>query len=71
MAAKKVGPTGRVIGIDMTPDMLNKARLNAARLNVTNVVFRQGYIDREQLQARGQAMKKNEYGQYLLRLLED
>ena len=45
MAAKKVGPTGRVIGIDMTPDMLSKARLNAARLGVTNVVFRQGYIE--------------------------
>ncbi len=35
------------------------------------IAFRQGWIDREQLAARGQAMKKNEYGQYLLRLLED
>jgi arsenite methyltransferase len=45
MAAKKVGPTGRVIGVDMTPDMLAKARRNAARLGVTNVDFRQGYIE--------------------------
>lgn len=45
IAAKKVGPTGRVIGIDMTPDMLHKARVNAARLAVDNVVFRQGFIE--------------------------
>jgi len=45
IAAKQVGPTGRVIGIDMTPDMLHKARVNAARLGVANVVFRQGFIE--------------------------
>lgn len=45
VAARQVGPTGRVIGVDMTPDMLARARANAARLNVTNVEFREGYIE--------------------------
>ncbi len=44
-AAQRVGPTGRVIGVDMTPEMLAKARGNAARLGVQNVEFRQGYIE--------------------------
>ena len=45
MAAKRVGPSGHVIGIDMTPDMLERARANAAKMNVTNVEFRQGQIE--------------------------
>jgi ubiquinone/menaquinone biosynthesis C-methylase UbiE len=45
LAAQKVGATGRVIGVDMTPDMLVKARANAVRLAVTNAEFRQGYIE--------------------------
>jgi len=45
LAAKRVGPTGRVIGIDMTDAMLQRARANAARLNATNVEFRQGHIE--------------------------
>jgi arsenite methyltransferase len=45
MASKKVDDTGRVIGVDMTPDMLGKARSNAARLGASNVEFRQGYIE--------------------------
>lgn len=45
LAAQQVGPTGRVIGVDMTPAMLEKARANAARLGLTNVEFRQGYIE--------------------------
>lgn len=45
LAAQRVGPTGRVIGVDMTPEMLAKARGNAARLGVTNVEFREGYIE--------------------------
>jgi len=45
LAAKRVGPTGRVIGVDMTPDMLSRARANAARLNAHNVEFRQGQIE--------------------------
>jgi SAM-dependent methyltransferase len=45
LAAKQVGETGRVIGVDMTPDMLSKARANAERLKVSNVEFREGYLE--------------------------
>ena len=45
MAAKRVGETGRVIGVDMTPEMLAKARANAAKVGASNVEFRQGYIE--------------------------
>lgn len=45
LASKQVGPTGRVIGIDMTPSMLSKARDNAASHGVTNVEFRLGEIE--------------------------
>jgi arsenite methyltransferase len=44
-AAQRVGPTGHVIGVDMTPEMLAKARGNATRLAVTNVEFREGSIE--------------------------
>ena len=44
-AAKKVGETGHVIGVDMTPEMLERARGSAKRMNITNVEFRQGYIE--------------------------
>ena len=44
-SAQRVGSTGRVIGVDMTPEMLAKARANATRLGVTNVEFRAGYIE--------------------------
>ncbi len=44
-AAKKVGETGHVIGVDMTPEMLERARGSAKRLNISNVEFRQGYIE--------------------------
>src|ERR1700730_3443306 len=37
IAAKRVGPSGRVIGVDMTPEMLARARSNAVRANATNV----------------------------------
>ena len=39
MAARAVGPTGRVVGIDMTQDMIDLARSNAAKLGVTNTEF--------------------------------
>jgi SAM-dependent methyltransferase len=45
LAAKEVGSTGRVIGVDMTPEMLDKARENAARDNFHNVEFRLGEIE--------------------------
>ena len=45
LAAKKVGESGHVIGVDMTPEMLEKARANAVRMSVTNVEFRQGYLE--------------------------
>jgi len=45
LAAKKVGATGKVIGVDMTPEMLDKARQNAATDNYTNVEFRLGEIE--------------------------
>jgi ubiquinone/menaquinone biosynthesis C-methylase UbiE len=45
LAAKKVGETGKVIGVDMTPEMLDKARRNAATDGYTNVEFRLGEIE--------------------------
>ncbi|NCS65110.1 MAG: arsenite S-adenosylmethyltransferase [Hydrogenophilaceae bacterium CG1_02_62_390] len=45
LAAHAVGPTGRVIGVDMTPDMLTKAHANAARGGYANVNFRLGEIE--------------------------
>ncbi len=45
LAAKQVGETGHVIGLDMTPEMLSKARASADRLNFTNVEFREGYLE--------------------------
>jgi SAM-dependent methyltransferase len=44
-AAKKVGETGHVIGVDMTPEMLERARGSAKRMNIQNIEFRQGYIE--------------------------
>ena len=45
LAAGKVGENGRVIGVDMTPEMLEKARENARKGNYTNVEFRLGEIE--------------------------
>jgi ubiquinone/menaquinone biosynthesis C-methylase UbiE len=45
LAAKKVGPKGHVIGIDMTPEMLAKAWENAAKGGYENVEFRKGLIE--------------------------
>lgn len=44
-AAKKVGETGKVIGLDMTPEMIQRARSGAKRMNIQNAEFRQGYIE--------------------------
>ncbi len=46
LAAPKVGPTGRAIGIDMTPSMIERAQANAARQGLANVEFHLGTIDR-------------------------
>jgi SAM-dependent methyltransferase len=45
LAAKAVGDTGRVIGVDMTPEMLAKARENAAKAGYRNIEFRLGEIE--------------------------
>jgi SAM-dependent methyltransferase len=45
MAARQVGPAGRVIGVDMTPEMLAKAERNKATVGLDNVEFRQGFIE--------------------------
>ncbi len=46
LAAKQVAPAGRVIGVDMTPDMLELARSHADRLGLAGIVeFRQGHIE--------------------------
>lgn len=45
LAAKKVGPKGRVIGVDMTPEMIEKAAENARKGNFLNVEFRLGEIE--------------------------
>ena len=45
LASKKVGATGKVIGVDMTPDMLDKARENCKKGGYNNVEFRLGEIE--------------------------
>jgi AhpD family alkylhydroperoxidase len=46
LAARKVGPSGRVVGLDMTPDMVELARRNAGKVGLSNVEFHQGDIER-------------------------
>jgi len=45
LAAREVGPSGRVIGVDMTPAMLDKARANVTKAGVDNVEFREGRLE--------------------------
>ncbi|QSG16211.1 arsenite methyltransferase [Halapricum desulfuricans] len=45
LAAREVGPEGRVIGVDMTPEMIEKARANAGENDAGNVSFRLGEIE--------------------------
>jgi arsenite methyltransferase len=45
LALARVGPTGRVIGVDMTDEMLALARQNAEKRGVNNVEFRKGFIE--------------------------
>ena len=46
LAAKAVGPTGRAIGIDFTPEMVRKARANAAEAGLANVEFHESPIEK-------------------------
>lgn len=46
LAASRVGPSGKVIGVDMTPEMIEKARQNAVQGNFTNIEFRLGEIEK-------------------------
>ena len=45
LAAKEVGETGHIIGVDMTPDMISKARKNSEKIQARNVEFRLGEIE--------------------------
>jgi arsenite methyltransferase len=45
ISARRVGPTGKAIGIDMTNEMLELARRNAADARIDNVEFRKGYLE--------------------------
>ena len=45
ISARRVGSSGRAIGLDMTDEMLELARANAAEAGVTNVEFRKGYLE--------------------------
>jgi SAM-dependent methyltransferase len=45
LAARRVGPAGKVIGVDITEEMVEKARRNARAVGVANAKFRQGEVD--------------------------
>jgi SAM-dependent methyltransferase len=45
LAARQVGPAGRVIGVDMTPAMVDKARANATLLGLRHLELRHGYAE--------------------------
>ena len=45
LAARQVGPEGHVVGVDMTPEMLERARANAERAGASNVEFRAGRLE--------------------------
>lgn len=45
LAAQRVGETGHVIGVDMTPEMIDRARANVKKVKLKNVEFRQGYLE--------------------------
>jgi SAM-dependent methyltransferase len=45
IAARLVGPTGRVIGVDMTPEMVARAQANAREAGLANVEFREGLLE--------------------------
>jgi SAM-dependent methyltransferase len=51
IASQMVGPEGRVVGIDMTHEMLSKARSGAKNMGANNIEFREGYADQLPLPA--------------------
>ena len=51
LASKKVGPKGKVIGLDMTPEMIQRARGNAEKAGLSNVEFRSGEIENLPIEA--------------------
>ena len=46
LAAQKVGPKGKAVGLDMTPDMVELARRNAGKVGLSNVEFHQGEMEK-------------------------
>ena len=52
LAAQKVGSSGKIIGVDMTPDMLEKAQANALKYGYSNVEFRLGDIEALPVESR-------------------
>jgi len=51
LASRKVGPGGKVIGLDMTPEMIQRARANAAKAGLSNAEFRPGEIENMPIEA--------------------
>jgi len=51
LASKKVGPGGKIIGLDMTPEMIQRSRANAKKAGLTNVELRWGEIERMPIEA--------------------
>ncbi len=45
LAARQAGASGHVIGVDMTPEMLARARASSVRMGIKNVEFREGYLE--------------------------
>jgi len=45
VAAHQVGPSGKIVGVDMTAEMLSKSRETARKLGSTNIEFREGYAE--------------------------
>ena len=72
ICARRVGPTGKAIGLDMTDEMLDLARANAAEAGVENVEFVKGYLEeiplagrerrRRDLQLRDQPLRRQAQG---------
>jgi ubiquinone/menaquinone biosynthesis C-methylase UbiE len=59
LAAKQVGETGQVIGVDMTPEMVSKARANAEKAGLTQVDIRLGDIENFVVSADIRAIKRS------------